>query len=223
MQLQVNNYDGPGFLGTGVPAPPKRNGIELSRRATVKTFRELGDRALNAADFERTRFLPIGRGRLACDPETGEFDPDAPRRPYNKLDHGEFPMHLHSTITEGEHLEVASEEEKEKALSTRKWSVKPLEKRKRLTLTPEDQLVNLKGQVEAERAGRLEIERRLDSVLADGSNPEAATMMAQQLESERNARIALEARVEQLMARMTQQEAGDSEAPAKDVRKRNAA
>lgn len=206
MGVSINSYEGPGFVGKGVPAPKVRDGIKKTLRATIKTFRDLGNKALNAADYERTMNLPVGRGRLACDPETGDFDEDAPRKVYNSKDYPEYPLAVHSTITEGEHYMVRDEEEKLKMLATKKWSMTPLEKKRRFMLTPEDQLMNLKGQVEAERAGRLEMERRLDATLSSNNNPEAGTMLAQQLAEERIKREALEARLEALMTKLEAKE-----------------
>lgn len=230
----VREYDGTPQYIKGAPAPAKRDGLKKTLRGTIKTFRDLGDKFMNAIDYERTMHLPVGQGRLACDPETGDFDEDTPRRPYNPAEHSPFPMHLHSTITEGEHIEVRNEEEKQRALATRKWSEKPLEKKKRFTLTPEDQLVNLKGQVEAERAGRLEMERRMEAVLERGPDgPETATLLAKQLEEEKQSRLALEARVEQLLTAMqnqmnkptstTSEIEDEGEVEATNVRKRKVA
>lgn len=165
--MAVNSYDGPGYVeGVGM-VKPRRDGVKKSHRDLMLKFREIGKQALNAADYERTRHLPIGRGRLACDLETGDFDPDADRLPYNKELAPKYPKHLHSTVTDGEFLSVHSEDEEAAMLATRKWARKPLERKRRFVLTPEDQLQNLKGQIEAERAGRLEMERRLESTVPD--------------------------------------------------------
>jgi hypothetical protein len=57
-------------------------------------------------------------------------------------------------------------------LATRKWALKPLERIKRFTLTPEDQMQNLKGQIEAERARGLMLEKKLELGIFGGTNLE---------------------------------------------------
>jgi hypothetical protein len=167
-------------------------------------FKEIGENALNAADFERTMHLPVGRGRLACDPETGEFDKGAPRPAYNSDNQPEFPRHVHSTITEGEYKVVSNKEEYDDALATRKWQHWPLERKKRFTLTEADQLMSMKGELTAERAARLDLEKRIE-VGAFGASPDSrenASLLAAELQQEREARKALEDRVNALLARL---------------------
>lgn len=204
----INSYDGPGYVGANGAKVQKRDGVKLTHREVMNKFKQIGEEALNAADYERTMHLPASKGRLACDPETGEFDKDAPRPHYNPNTAPHYPRAVHSTITEGEWMRVNNADEQREALATRKWSDTPLERKRRFTLTPEDQLMNLKGQVEAERAGRLDLERRLEvgALGSDGESKENASLMAIQLQQEREAREALEARVNALLAKLEAQE-----------------
>ncbi len=196
---------GLGQYSKGYTPPPKRDSVKLTHKKVVKAFRELGDQALNAADFERTRHLPVGRGRLACDPETGEFDADAVRPQYNPGQHPEYPRWIHSTITEGESKLVDTEEDHKFLLATKKWADKPMEKKKRFTLTQEDQMQNFQGQILAERARSNELERRLESLLAGGDNPEAKenqTLLAMTVDTLAKENEELKARFEALMAKL---------------------
>lgn len=77
--------------------------------------------------------------------------------------------------------------------------------------------MNLKGQVEAERAGRLEMERRLDATLSSNNNPEAGTMLAQQLAAETAKREALESRLEALMAKLETKESAAADLESEDA------
>ena len=170
----INAYDGPGFVDGADPRTRRKTSeqsIKESHRRLMGAMSRNGNMALNAADFEKTMHLPVGKGRLACD-ETGAFDAEAHRNSYNPNTAPQWPMHLHSTITEGEFISVRSEEEKNDKLSTRKWALKPLERIKRFTLTPEDQMQNLKGQIEAERARGLMLEKKLELGIFGGTNLE---------------------------------------------------
>ena len=179
----MNSYDGPGFVGAGAGKPQKRDGVRLTHREVMSKFRKIGDEALNAGDYERTMHLPIGKGRLAADPETGDFDKDAERPRYDPSRHPFYPRFVHSTITEGEQLVVEDGNDHEKALATRKWADKPLERKKRFVLTEADQLMSMKGELLGERAARLDMERRLEAGVF-GESPEAkenASVLAIQL------------------------------------------
>lgn len=199
----VNSYDGPGFVSVGGGRPPRRDGVKRSHRKLVGAFVDIGNQALNAADYEATMHLPIGN-RKAADPETGEFDPDASRPAYNPAQHSKFPMALHSTITEGEHIEANSATEVEDLIASRKWSMTPLEKKKRFTLTADDQMKNLELQIQAERAARFQREREdtagITGVGAAGT--ERATMLEIELQKSKEAQAALEAKFDALMARL---------------------
>jgi len=152
----INSYDGPGFVDGANPGARRKSSeqsIKESHRKVMGAMARNGAMALNAADYERTMHLPVGRGRLACD-ETGAFDAEAHRNP---TPGSVFPMHLHSTITEGEFVSVRDEEEKLEKLATRKWAIKPLEKIRRFT----DQIQKLSLEIQGERAARLMIEKNM--------------------------------------------------------------
>lgn len=206
MSPDIREMDGGlGVYQKGMPAPPRRDSVKLTHRAIVKAFRELGEKALNAMDYERTRHLPIGRGRLACDPDTGDFDPDAVRPQYNAAKHSDYPRWVHSTITEGEGKLVDNEEEYRLMLATKKWADKPMEKKKRFTLTQEDQMQNFQGQILAERARSNELERRLEQFVTGSDNPEAKesqSLLAIENQKLRDEMDMLNARFEALMTKL---------------------
>lgn len=156
----------------GAPLVPKRDSVKLTHRKVSKAFRELGDQALNAADFERTMHLPVGRGRLACDPDTGEFDGDAIRLPHNDSVQPLYPRYVHSTITEGESWLVSSKDEHQLMLATKKWADKPMERKKRFVLTEQDQMQNFQGQLLAERARNNQLEHKVEELLGIGGTPD---------------------------------------------------
>ena len=209
----INSYDGPGFVGAGAGKPQKRDGVKLTHRELMSKFCKIGDEALNAGDYARTMHLPVGKGRLACDPDTGDFDKDADRPRYDPSKQPFYPRFVHSTITEGEQIVVENKEEHEQALATRKWADKPIERRKRFTLTPEDQMQNLKGQIEAERAARFQLERQMEAGVfgAGPDEKENANLLALELQQEREARKALEDRVNLLLARLEPKPDDDGE------------
>lgn len=200
----VSAYDGPGFTEVGAPKPVRRDGVKRSHRKLVGAFVDIGNQALNAADYEATMHLPVGRGRKACDPETGEFDPDANRPAYNPVMHPQFPVALHSTITEGEHEVAHSQSEVDDALASKKWSLVPLEKKKRFVLTADDQMKNLELQIQAERAARFQREKEDTAGItgAGAAGTEKATMLEIQLREEKEKREALEAKFEALMNKL---------------------
>jgi hypothetical protein len=173
----INSYDGPGFVDGGNPGTRRKSSeqsIKESHRKVMGAMARNGVMALNAADYERTMNLPVGRGRLACD-ETGAFDAEAYRSPYNPQIAPKFPFHLHSTITEGEFISVRSEEEITEKLATRKWAIKPLEKLRRFTLTEADQIQKLTLEIQGERAARMMIERNLEMGITGMRNLETPT------------------------------------------------
>lgn len=201
----VRPYDGAPNYIKGAPITKPKDGVKASLRGTVRAFKELGERALNAADYEATRHLPVGRGRLACDPETGEFDMDAARPIYNPALASPYPRHVHSTVTEDEFIVVWNIEEHKEALSTGKWAEKPLEKKRRFKLTEQDQLKNFEGQLLAERARGLELERLMTSIAA--SSKGVSTPPIQIIASEPTVPMAefikLQNQFESLMARVS--------------------
>lgn len=209
MTPEINSYEGAGYVPGLPPGARKKTSAQSIRethRKVTKAFQEIGFQALNAADYERTMMLPVGRGRLACD-ETGDFDPYAPRPGYNPKAHGNYPRHVHSTITDGEYKEVRDPVEHLAALNTHKWADQPLERRKRFTLTPDDQMQNLKAQIESERAARLYQEKEFEARMANTPLPvnlpasAEADILRLELQQERAERRALEDRVNTLLSR----------------------
>lgn len=159
----INAYDGPGFVNGAAPGQRRKTSqqaIREAHRGLMDALERNGKMALNASDFESTMHLPVGRGRLACDDE-GEFDKTAPRPAYNPRTAPRFPMHLHSTVTVGEHVEVKNEEEMAAKLATRMWAIKPIEIVKRFKLTETDQMLSLQAEIQGERAARLSLERQM--------------------------------------------------------------
>jgi hypothetical protein len=203
--FEGREYDGTPSYTRGAPMQPRRDAIKITHRETVKTFKDLGNQALNAADYERTMHLPVGKGRLACDPDTGEFDKDADRPVFNPDRAPRFPRHLHSTVTEGESTVVYTEEEYAQAKATRKWSDTPLERKRRFTLTDSDQMQNLKGEILAERARGLQQDRRIEELLMGSTNSsdrDDMALLASQLREEKEARRALEVRLDEILQRI---------------------
>jgi hypothetical protein len=161
---EINSYEGPGYV-EGAPPGLKRKSSFQSIKETHRDVMDAHERngiiALNAMDFEKTRHLPVGRGRLACD-ENGEFDKRARRPHYSPSAHPPYPRQLHSTITEGEYKDVRNREEHMEALSTRLWSETPLERKKRFMLTDEQAMQGLSAEIKGERAARLALEKQLE-------------------------------------------------------------
>lgn len=201
---EVNSYDGPGFVGAGVQAPKRRDGVKLSHRSLMNRFIEIGNEQLNLNDYNRTSHLPLGRGRLACDPETGEFDKDAPRPIYSATKSDSYPRHVHSKITQGEYREVHDKAEHEEFLSTNKWSDTPLERKRVFTLTPEDQMASMKAQLEAERYSRIQLEQRLEGAFHGDSADavENQNLHSREIAELKAANEALNSRLQQLMTMM---------------------
>lgn len=162
---EINSYEGPGYV-EGAPPGLKRKSSFQSIKETHRDVMDAHERngiiALNAMDFERTRHLPVGRGRLACD-ENGEFDKRARRPTYSPAAHPAYPRQLHSTVTEGEYKDVNNKEDHIAALATRLWSDTPLERKKRFILTDEQAMHNLHAEIKGERAARLMLEKQLEN------------------------------------------------------------
>lgn len=205
MSVEIRSYEGtPNYIKGSPTQVTKRDGVKKTHRELVRRYRDIGDQALNAADYERTMHLPVGRGRLACDPETGEFDADAIRPQYNPTLHSPYPRYVHSTITVDENQLVYTEQEHQIALATKKWSDKPMERRKRFTLTPEDQMQDFKGQIEAERARNNQLERKLEQLVTGSSDDsiERASVMEVQLAETKRETADLKARMEVILAQL---------------------
>ena len=164
MSELINSYEGPGYV-EGAPPGLKRKSSQQSIKETHRDVMDAHERngiiALNAMDFERTRHLPVGRGRLACD-ENGEFDKRARRPQYNPSAHPSYPRMVHSTVTEGEDKLVFTKDEHVAALGSRMWSDTPLERKKRFILTDEQAMHNLSAEIKGERAARLMMEKQLE-------------------------------------------------------------
>lgn len=220
----INAYDGPGFVDGASPGTKRKTSeqsIRESHRRMMGAMARNGIMALNASDYERTMHLPIGRGRLACD-ETGAFDSEANRPMYNPEKAPKFPMHLHSTITEGEFVSVRNEEEMGDKLATRKWAMKPLERVRRFTLTEADQIQKLSLEIQGERAARLMIERNMEMGIFGEKNLEKLPTEDTNVSALQAAKIAeleqknkeLNDRFEALMAKLE----SDEETPRKGRR-----
>lgn len=216
MEGLVNAYDGPGFVGAGVGTPKRRDGVKLSHRDLMNRFVIIGNEQLNLNDYNRTAHLPIGRGRLACDPDTGEFDKDTPRAAFNPVTAPLYPRHVHSTITPKEYKEVKTHEEYLELLSTKKWAAMPLPIKKAYVLSNEDQLTSMKGQLEAERARNNMLENRMEEFLAGANNGNTDAAENQSLHARQIAE--LQEQNELLTSRMTRMlelmEAKQAEVPA---------
>ena len=209
MSELINSYEGPGYV-EGAPPGLKRKSSFQSIKETHRDVMDAHERngiiALNAMDFEKTRHLPVGRGRLACD-ENGEFDKRARRPHYSPAAHPPYPRQLHSTITEGEYKDVRNREEHMEALSTRLWSETPLERKKRFMLTDEQAMQGLSAEIKGERAARLALEKQLEKGVIITEQPFDNSQQQAAMEELKRENQALSDRLNQLFSLLEAQNA----------------
>lgn len=166
-------------------------GILKTFRQQRATFEKFGDQMLNAADFEATRNLPVGRGRKACD-DMGEYDKDAPRPRYDPSKVQLYPRHVHHKMNENEYVEVRDEVQEAKVLATGVYSLTALERRSSFRMTDAATSDIIQREMLASQARIRELENRLhEQTVAMARTDQSDTIRS------------LQAQMQDLMARIS--------------------